>query len=211
MKQLPQKIKRFTRALQDEILTESATNFYAAKRRSLQRYNLEMYLGYMFAQKTKVLLVGEAPGYNGCRLTGIPFTSEYLVGKGVCGGKLFGKENGYKASGIRARKEQSATAMWSVLEEFEELPLLRNAFAFHPHKDGNEASNRKPTAKELEIGKKYLFELIKIFDIQSVIAVGNVADSLLNKMEVSHTKVRHPSYGGKKKFKEELRYNLQKT
>jgi len=25
--------------------------------------------------KSKILIVGEAPGYKGCRITGIPFTS----------------------------------------------------------------------------------------------------------------------------------------
>jgi uracil-DNA glycosylase len=123
---------------------------------------------------------------------------------------LFGADNGYIASHKRVRKEQSATAMWSVLEELEVLPLLWNAFPFHPYKKDNKDSNRKPNSKELEIGKSYLFELIELFDIKRVIAVGNVADHILNKMEIAHTKVRHPSYGGKKDFKEQLRYNLKK-
>ena len=207
---LTARLKRFTRRLQDEETTGEVTNFYNAKRTNLQRSNLQKYLGYMYEKGTNVLLVGEAPGYNGCRLTGVPFTSEYIIREGVLKGKLFGVENGYKASLNKVKKEQSATAMWSVLEEMEVLPLLWNAFPFHPYKKENIYSNRKPTAKELEIGKNYLFELIELFDIKMVIAVGNVADHVLNKMGIEHTKVRHPSYGGKKDFKEQLRYNLKK-
>jgi uracil-DNA glycosylase len=207
---LTAKLRRFARRLQDEELVGEVTNFYKAKRTNRQRSNLQRYLAFMYEKGTDVLLVGEAPGYNGCRLTGVPFTSEYIIRKGVLEGTLFGVDNGYKASVKKAKKEQSATAMWSVLEELEVLPLLWNAFPFHPYKKENIYSNRKPTAKELEIGKNYLSELMELFDIKVVIAVGNVADDVLNRMEIAHTKVRHPSYGGKKDFKEQLRYNLKK-
>jgi uracil-DNA glycosylase len=207
---LTAKLRRFARRLQDEELSGEVTNFYRAKRTNLQRSNLQRYLAFMYEKGTDVLLVGEAPGYNGCRLTGVPFTSEYIIRRGVLDGKLFGVDNGYRASVKKVKKEQSATAMWSVLEEMEVLPLLWNAFPFHPYKKENIYSNRKPTVKELEIGKHYLSELIELFDIKVVIAVGNVADDVLNRMEIEHTKVRHPSYGGKKDFKEQLRYNLKK-
>jgi len=210
MHKIKRKIKRFTRSLQDETFEGRVTNFYAAKRTNLQRYNLEKYLSFMSFQEVDTLLVGEAPGYNGCRLTGVPFTSEYIVENGVCKGKVFGKDNGYKVCNIKAKKEQSASAMWSVLQDLKRLPLLWNAFPFHPYKEGDKNSNRKPKAKELEIGRVYLLELIGIFKIKHVIAVGNVADNILNKMGVEHIKIRHPSYGGRAEFEEQLRYNLQK-
>jgi len=207
---LPAKLKRFARRLQDEEVEGEVTNFYKAKRKNLQRANLEKYLAFMYEQGVDTLLVGEAPGYNGCRLTGVPFTSEYIVRSGVCKGRLFGVEQGYRASSLRVKKEQSATAMWSVLEALDTLPLLWNAFPFHPYKKENIDSNRKPNTKELAIGKVYLCELIRAFNIKKVIAVGNVADHILNTMHIEHVKVRHPSYGGKKEFKEQLRYNLKK-
>jgi len=205
----PRKIKKFTRRLQDEETGIYVSNFYKAKRTNLQRANLEKYLEYMYTQKPDTMLIGEAPGYNGCRLTGIPFTSEYIVSEGVLEGKLFGLANGYKASKKRVKKEQSATAMWSVLEELEVLPLLWNAFPFHPFKKENINSNRKPNGKELEVGKAYLSELIELFGITQIIAVGNVAEQTLHKMKIKHKKVRHPSYGGKADFKEQLFYHLK--
>ena len=46
----------------------------------------------------------------------------------------------------------------------------------------------------------YLEELIRIFEIQRVIAVGNAADRVLARMGLEHAKVRHPSYGGRTAF-----------
>ncbi len=198
------RLKRFTRHLQDESFEAGVTNFYSAKRTNLQRANLERYLMFMSEQHSDTLLVGEAPGYNGCRLTGVPFSSEHIIREGVCDGKVFGIHNGYKASTKRVKKEQSASAMWSVLEGLDTLPLLWNAFPFHPYNEGNIDSNRKPNAKELAIGRYYLKELIEMFQIKDVIAVGNVADTVLIKMGIEHTKVRHPSYGGKVLFKQQL-------
>ena len=52
------------------------TNVYAGS--SLQneicRHNLSLYFHYMLKNNSHVILVGEAPGYRGCRLSGIPFT-----------------------------------------------------------------------------------------------------------------------------------------
>ncbi len=204
MTRISSRVRKFTRRLQDEAFSTGVTNFYSAKRTNLQRSNLERYLMFMSGQSSDTLLVGEAPGYNGCRLTGIPFSSEDIIRNGVCGGRVFGLHNGYKASSKSVKKEQSASAMWSVLETLQSLPLLWNAFPFHPYKQGDLNSNRKPTVKELEIGGSYLQELIAIFEIKDVIAVGNVADEILSRMHVDHIKVRHPSYGGKVLFKEQL-------
>ena len=40
----------------------------------LRRMNLELYLRKIADSEPKVLLLGEAPGYQGMRTTGIPFT-----------------------------------------------------------------------------------------------------------------------------------------
>lgn len=208
MKKLPARFVKFTKSLQNRSIGPDVNNFYQAKRTNKQRYNLERYLSQMLDVNPKVLLVGEAPGHNGCRLTGVPFTSEAIVYHGVCGGKLFGA--GYKTKNLAPKNEQTATAMWSVLESFETLPLIWNAFPFHPHQKDKPLSNRKPNAKELKVGEYYLRWLIRLFEIEMVIAVGNVADDTLSKMQIEHVKVRHPSYGGKSAFKEQLGYNLQK-
>jgi uracil-DNA glycosylase len=47
---------------------------------SQRRHNLKTYLQLLAQQRPTHLLIGEAPGYRGCRLTGIPFVSPHILG-----------------------------------------------------------------------------------------------------------------------------------
>ncbi|UCG25887.1 MAG: hypothetical protein JSW55_07845, partial [Chloroflexota bacterium] len=51
----------------------------AAQANAVRRANLRLYLSQIAAAGPALLLVGEAPGYRGCRLTGVPFTSEAIL------------------------------------------------------------------------------------------------------------------------------------
>jgi uracil-DNA glycosylase len=79
-------------------------------------------------------------------------------------------------------------------------PLLWNAFPFHPHRPDEPRSNRPPTSSELEIGKQFVVELVALFGIEHVVAVGNRARDSLTSLRIDHTRVRHPSRGGKREF-----------
>lgn len=59
----------------------AATNFFnrAVPENALRRHNLEIYLQEMLDRRPKVLLVGEAPGFRGMRITGVPFTNRTPV------------------------------------------------------------------------------------------------------------------------------------
>ena len=168
----------------------------------VRRKNLFLYLQQMANIQPQILLVGEAPGYRGCRLTGVPFTSEFILLEGLEQLGLFGESRGYgKTEEFRkTMREASASIVWKTLVTTPRLPLIWNAFPFHPFQAENEQSNRKPTRNELTIGKEFLQELIQLFDIKTVIAVGNTADATLNVMGITCEKVRHPSYGGKTLF-----------
>src|SRR5205823_6053994 len=76
----------------------SLTNQYAfsGEANSIRRANLRLYLEQMASLRPVALLVGEAPGYRGCRLTGIPFTSEFIIMRGVAELGLFGESRGYR-------------------------------------------------------------------------------------------------------------------
>jgi uracil-DNA glycosylase len=200
MSKIEHAILRFARRLQESDVPPDVNNFYAAKRTNTQRHNLQTYLRQMAELEPDTLLIGEAPGHNGCARTGVPFSSEKLLRDGVLGGRLFGAHNGYRVSRRTVVHEQSAAAMWEVLAEVERIPLLWNAYPFHPHLPGNPNSNRKPKVSELETGTVFLEELIKIFEIERVIAVGNAAEAALKRMGLAHAKVRHPSYGGRTAF-----------
>ncbi len=124
-----------------------------------------------------LLLVGEAAGYRGARVSGIAFTSErQLTGEGP--------------------SEASATIVHRVLGELglEHEVLLWNVVPTHP---GTATSNRPPTRAEIEAGLPFARELARG---RCVIAVGRVAEAAL---EAPY--VRHPSRGGTAVFRESLR------
>lgn len=203
-----EQITNFVENLANYKVGDNVTNIYdyTNKNNELRRENLRLYLQSRIQNKPQFLLVGEAPGYRGCRLTGIPFTSEYIIFKENF--QLF-SNNKYKKTDEypKYRKEPTATMMWGVFKEFNFYPLLWNAFPFHPHKKDNSNSNRPPTNLELEKGMSFLSELIEIFaiDKNSIIAVGKNADDLLKRNNFVCKYARHPANGGKSDFIRDLK------
>jgi uracil-DNA glycosylase len=199
--------RRFDRFL-DELarveLSPRACNQYArgVPENAVRRRNLRLYLEQLDAIGPRLMLVGEAVSYRGGRLTGIPFVSESLMLCGAAG--VLGEGNGFRRATATPRPstEASATMVWATIRHIEPLPLLWNAFPFHPHADGNPFSNRLPTAGELAAGQRFIEWLLRLFPIERVAAIGNAAASSLEKLGVEHVKVRHPSQGGKRKFVE---------
>lgn len=167
---------------------------------AIRRRNLRLYLEQLDEIGPALMLVGEAPSYRGGRLTGIPFVSESLM---LCGaGDVLGEHRGYRRATATPKPstEASATMVWATIRYIEPLPLLWNAFPFHPHAEGNPFSNRMPAASELAIGAPFIERLLRLFPIERVAAIGNAAASSLTRLGIEHVKVRHPSQGGKRKF-----------
>jgi uracil-DNA glycosylase family 4 len=148
-------------------------NQYAAS--PLLRSRLRSYLECR--AEARILLVGEAAGYRGARVSGIPFTSERQVtGSGPA--------------------EATATIVHRVLAELgvEDEVLLWNVVPTHP---GGPSSNRRPTRAEVEAAAPFLEELTRG---RVVIAVGRLAERVLDAPYI-----RHPSCGGATAFEAGLR------
>lgn len=200
---------KFIHELSSTAVASNVYNQYADQHpeSATRKANLSLYLRQMEKVQPKLMLVGEAPGYRGSRLTGVPFTSEHLLINNMPGLTLFGAANGYRLpiQKDKLRKEATATIIWSTMIEQNLMMLSWNAFPFHPHKTGNEMSNRTPLKKELALGEPFLLELISLFEIETVIAMGNKAYESLTKLGIECQKVRHPAQGGKNHFVEGIR------
>lgn len=199
-----QQIKRFVRRLAAMPVSHQTFNLYAGKSRSARicRANLECYLLRLASQQPKVMLLGEAPGYKGCRLTGIPFTSEKILRTHP----LFADADfEVLVPSQRPETEISSTVVWNTLSELKTLPVLWNIFPFHPFKSGAPQSNRTPTAIELVQGKAIMLKLVSILHIQHIIAIGKKANSQLSDLEIKCSCVRHPANGGATPFRLELK------
>jgi uracil-DNA glycosylase len=139
------------------------------------RQRLREYLGQ--GASSELVLVGEAAGYRGARVSGIPFTSErQLTGAGPA--------------------EATATIVHRVLAKLglEDEVLLWNVVPTHP---GSETSNRRPTRAEIQASAPFLRELTRG---RAAIPVGRLAAAVLDAPYV-----RHPSHGGAAEFEAGLR------
>jgi len=166
--------------------------------------NLKLYLEYLYElDQNHILLIGEAPGYKGCRLTGIPFSSCELIQNSQH--RLF-KDLADKIVLKEHASENTAGMVWEQLEDKNIIPIFWNAFPFHPFTKGKQSSNRAPSAKEVEEGQWYIKELIKIFEPRTIAAIGRKGELALTKLnlktEIKY--IRHPSYGGKSDFIEHI-------
>jgi uracil-DNA glycosylase len=174
---------------------------------AVRRRNLTRYLEQLEERSPTVLLVGEAPGYRGMRITGVPFTNAVILRRGISHFGLFGSENGYSVPDDlpAVAAEPTATVMWNTLVELDFLPLLWSAYPLHPHRPGNPLSNRKPSMAEAAEWSWSRRALEHIFSIRTDVAFGNVAYDSMVRRGRSVSRVRHPAHGGKKMFARGLR------
>ncbi len=137
----------------------------------------ERLAAYLSARSSaSVLLVAEAPGYRGARVSGLPLTSErQLTGAGPA--------------------EATATIVHAALAELglTEAVLLWNVVPTHP---GDARSNRRPSRAEVEAGLPFALELARG---RLLVPVGRVAH-----LALGGSYVRHPAHGGAAAFRRGL-------
>jgi hypothetical protein len=156
----------------------------------------------------RFVLIGEAAGYQGCKVSGIAFTSERLILAGAipCVGAA-----SRLTSRARPWSEPSATTVWKTLRALgiAEQTVLWNAFAWHPHKPAMPHSNRTPTRAELLMGLPVLQAFLGLFPETRVFAVGRNAERSLAELGIAASPLRHPSMGGAAEFARQLRSAIE--
>ena len=162
--------------------TRIGTTFNQYSESDRRRWRLAAYLERRAS--APFLLVGEAAGYRGARVSGVPFTSErQLSGRGPA--------------------EATATIVHRTLRELdlEDEVLLWNVVPTHPHRPSEPRSNRPPTQAEVEVSMRFLQQLVPG---RRTIAVGRLAHAVLGGRYV-----RHPSHGGSFAFLDGLLVSIR--
>jgi len=181
----------------DSCATELSTSGVEIRQERLRRH--------LLTPDPQLLLIGEAPGYQGCRYSGLAFTSERLLME-----QAIPRMEGLDGERITARQkpwsEPSATIVWKALFEhgLARSTILFNAVPWHPEGKRGVHSNRTPTTEEKQHGVQYLKSLLDIYPGVPVAALGNTASETLSSLGVHHTKLRHPANGGATKFRQGL-------
>jgi uracil-DNA glycosylase len=160
--------------------------------------------------RAKLIVIGEALGYRGGHFSGIPMTSERM---------LLSKQPVIVA-GIKPRRtskssvcpngfsEATATIVWGALLRLGLTPdqfVLWNAFPWHSF-DSHRGllSNRTPNKSKGAAGLPVLKAFLELFPGGHVVALGKVAASQLENLDIEAHYVRHPASGGAKLFRQQI-------
>ncbi|WP_238365592.1 uracil-DNA glycosylase [Mesobacterium pallidum] len=181
---------------------------------------LEAYLAHR-VDTARVLLVAEAPGYQGARFSGIAMTCERTLAgqkEGVPLSAVFGdsftprrtsdpavaRNAPERAHGF---SEPTASIVWRelVAHDATRAAVLWNVFPYHPCKPGQPLTNRTPTPAEVAARMELLHAFLAVFQGRQIIAIGNTARDHLAQAGLTAPAVRHPANGGAGKFRAGLR------
>ncbi len=200
-------VRRFVERLAS---VEPAGEFRNPYRSPHAVHNLLQFLSLQRRSTNGLVLVGEAPGYRGAAVSGVPFSSLAVLTEdwgdpwGAFGPGRYMMPPTQKRIYFR---EATATMVWRVLaEQLAEnaLPITWNAVPFHPV-GSREASNRSVRNEEIPLGREWLERLLQLFPNATPLAVGRIASRALTAAGIRHEQVRHPSYGGLSDFQHGVR------
>ena len=140
--------------------------------------NLREYL--KVADVTTSCILGEAGGYNGYRITGIPFTDILSL-------DLLSETFGIGKLGVATKsgsdKERSATFVWRIIPRLKNPPFIWNMNPMHPFnpKEGD-LSNKKPSAKQQQAVHEAMTYFFERFQFDHIYAIGKYAQEKMLKL-----------------------------
>lgn len=143
--------------------------------------------------------IGRDLGYRGGRRTGLALTDDVHI-----------HAHAYRWGVSAARPtrgqemaERTAAVIWRVLSRIETPIFLWNVFPLHPHEPNDPFTNRSHNSAERRAGEGVLDQLIQLLRPRRLIAIGNDAAQVAQRMSTATRtviQVRHPSYGGQTQF-----------
>ena len=162
---------------------------------AMRRVNLYAFLSSL-PKRPPVLLLGEAPGWRGHRFSGVPFTSEVQLSRG-----MLPFQGLISSQSSTPHAEASATIFWQALRPHHPHFFVWSSLPFHPYQPGQPLSNRTPSRQELQTFSPLVGELVRLLTPELVVAVGRVAQQTLKWLDIPAVAIRHPSHGGADEFK----------
>jgi len=177
---------------------------------NLRAEHLRIYLESFLERGCKVMLIAEAFGYRGGRVTGVPLTSERIILEN----ERFRREFPRLATAYTPccevdapQGEATASIVWKLLEQVSvgQAPLCWNVVPAHPYNEERGIwSNRPPKQSEVTAGAIFAKRLIAIMKPEIVVAVGRHAERGLAEAGITAIAVRHPSNGGARQFTNQM-------
>ena len=162
---------------------------------ALRLANLRRYLDLSAGATT--MLVGEAPGWRGATITGVPFMSVRELGARP--GLLTGDPDGdgfAQPADPAAAWELSASIVQKACRGWAVQPVHWPVYPNHPFTAPDRATNRPPRVPEVRAGAPIAVELVLALGIRRVVAVGRKAEHALAAAGIEAVAVRHPAQGG---------------
>lgn len=165
--------------------------------------NLRSYLTHLEKIHPEILWIGESLGHRGGRRTGLPFTDDGHINTLS---KVYNIPKLQLACNTKM-SEMTATQIWKFISDLPraQLPFFWNVFPYHPFKSNNQFTNRQLTASELSEVGDIVELLLNNFRFKTILSIGKKSYDTLKQMNVSSTYIRHPSHGGAKIFRNQLR------
>lgn len=163
---------------------------------ALRLGNLRRYLDLVANADTA--LIGEAPGWRGATITGVPFVSmrELTMRPGLFTGDPEGDGFAVPVAPAATWEASSAVVTASLARWGRPLPVSWPIVPHHPFRAGTRASNRTPRPAEVRDGLPVTVALLEALGIRRVVAVGRKAEGALATAGIAAIPVRHPAQGG---------------
>lgn len=164
--------------------------------------NLRHVLSAAAALGVSDLWIGLELGHNGGRRTGLAMTDDTNL---LAHGNRFGvAERLRRATKAGPVKEMTASVVWQALSQIERPVFLWNVVPVHPHRPSEPLTNRRHTTTERKACLSHLHVLVDLLRPKRIVAVGNDAGTALKHCGYRYVPVRHPAYGGKRQFLEQV-------
>jgi len=183
-----------------------------ARRAAEQRTeHLRIYLKTFQERACGVMLVAEAFGYRGGRVTGVPLTSERIIQENL---RFRDEFPALAASYVPCAEtgapqgEATASIVWKLLENVPagQAPLCWNVVPVHPfNEERGMWSNRSPKRHEVAAGAVFAKRLIAFMKPATIVAVGRHAEHGLAEAGITAIAARHPSNGGARQFADQVK------